>query len=499
MASTASLRKMLGLPEEDESSVPPPGYLASVGVRKMDPAVVNQPRGYEPTLPIPPAATPSGEEMHAPPSFQTERMRPEEVEAALARAPKTAPVTAGRATPGLSPVQGKAGLGTSPRSSAAGSLAGLGKAAPMPAAAQDGVRGMLAELRQNPVAAQLTEQPAQGGNPTTVNGMVGKMVAGAGLAPGSGAPPPTPSIVDMARRLLEARQASGNRLIAGMAQAGATAIGKGDAPGLRQLAANAEVPTQEAEKDEARFERRTERDARTKAAVEAAKRALSEKAAAREDQQAFRADQAQRDRDLKAALAKISAGNRTDRDESGLRKELLGNKTTKDTLEVSAAYRKVHAAASEPSAAGDMSIIYGYMKMLDPGSTVREGEFANAQNAAGVPDQIRNAFNRVLNGERLGPAQRQDFLNQAAKTYRAQVEQYQALENSYRDLASGRGFDPGRVAIPMGIQAPPATSAPSAATAATVRVRRKSDGKIRELAADAAKQVLADPNYEAAP
>ena len=62
------------------------------------------------------------------------------------------------------------------------------------------------------------------------------------------------------------------------------------------------------------------------------------------------------------------------------------------------------------SAAGDISFIYQYMKMLDPGSVVREGEFATAQNAAGVPERISNMYNRALKGTRLSPAQRQEFL-----------------------------------------------------------------------------------------
>ena len=37
------------------------------------------------------------------------------------------------------------------------------------------------------------------------------------------------------------------------------------------------------------------------------------------------------------------------------------------------------------NAAGDMALIFSYMKMLDPNSTVREGEYATAEAAAGVP------------------------------------------------------------------------------------------------------------------
>lgn len=67
------------------------------------------------------------------------------------------------------------------------------------------------------------------------------------------------------------------------------------------------------------------------------------------------------------------------------------------------------------NAAGDISFIYQYMKMLDPGSVVREGEFATAQNATGVPERISNAYNRALRGERLNPRQRQEFLGTAGE------------------------------------------------------------------------------------
>ena len=38
-----------------------------------------------------------------------------------------------------------------------------------------------------------------------------------------------------------------------------------------------------------------------------------------------------------------------------------------------------------PDAAGDMALIFSYMKMLDPNSTVREGEYATAQDAGSIP------------------------------------------------------------------------------------------------------------------
>jgi hypothetical protein len=72
---------------------------------------------------------------------------------------------------------------------------------------------------------------------------------------------------------------------------------------------------------------------------------------------------------------------------------------------------------SEQTAAGDIALIFNYMKMLDPGSVVRESEFATAQNAGGIDDRVWNSYNRLLTGERLNPKQRKEFESQAEKLF----------------------------------------------------------------------------------
>lgn len=129
-------------------------------------------------------------------------------------------------------------------------------------------------------------------------------------------------------------------------------------------------------------------------------------------------------------------------DVTGLRKELNALEPVKTFGNVTAAYGKIKAAIDNPSAASDLSAIFAYMKMLDPGSTVREGEFANAQNATGVGGKIINAYNKVLSGERLSPEQRADFLAQARGLYEVEKKRYDEQVSRYRDLAKKRGGNP---------------------------------------------------------
>jgi hypothetical protein len=133
-------------------------------------------------------------------------------------------------------------------------------------------------------------------------------------------------------------------------------------------------------------------------------------------------------------------------DEQKLRKEFESN--AKTHLDVRRGFQRV--LASKDDAAGDISLIFGYMKMLDPGSVVREGEFATAQNAAGIPDMVRNMYNRALEGTRLNADQRTMFKGQAQSLYDASSKEYDAREKQFRDIATRYNVDPTRVLPSLG-------------------------------------------------
>lgn len=122
-------------------------------------------------------------------------------------------------------------------------------------------------------------------------------------------------------------------------------------------------------------------------------------------------------------------------------------KASKDFILTRDAYTRVKESARNPSAAGDLSLIFGFMRMLDPTSTVREGEFATAQNAAGVPDRIRNYYNRVMSGERLAPDQRADFVSRADSLYQGALRNHTRVEGQYTDIARRQGLDPRDIVI----------------------------------------------------
>lgn len=135
----------------------------------------------------------------------------------------------------------------------------------------------------------------------------------------------------------------------------------------------------------------------------------------------------------------VADANRNFQQESSLRKEFLAqNKTFVDIRD---SYARVQAAAKDPSAAGDLALVFSYMKILDPISVVREGEQATAENARGVPEGIRNLYNKVLTGQKLGPNQRKDFVDRAGRLYKAQEEQYKKSVTQYGRIADAAGLN----------------------------------------------------------
>ena len=123
-----------------------------------------------------------------------------------------------------------------------------------------------------------------------------------------------------------------------------------------------------------------------------------------------------------------------------LRKEIRA--ADPDFMKIEDAFGRISASAEDPSAAGDLALIFNFMKVLDPGSTVREGEFATAQSAAGVSQRVRSLYNQVISGERLTDTQRLDFTGRAQKLFGSAKARRDKRLEPIREHARRLGIDP---------------------------------------------------------
>lgn len=124
------------------------------------------------------------------------------------------------------------------------------------------------------------------------------------------------------------------------------------------------------------------------------------------------------------------------------------NQLSKTFIGVRDAHQRVMASANDPSAAGDLALIFNYMKVLDPTSVVRESEFAQAASTGAFGERIKAAVNKVINGERLSDAIRKDFLDRSGRLYEAAETNQIDLEGRFKGISERSGVNPENVIIP---------------------------------------------------
>lgn len=109
-------------------------------------------------------------------------------------------------------------------------------------------------------------------------------------------------------------------------------------------------------------------------------------------------------------------------------------------------YQKVIQAANTATPAGDIAMVFGYMKTLDPTSTVREGEQAQVNNSGTIPQTVVNMYNKLITGDgRLTQEQRSQFSDSARRQFEVYQRTADALNERYGGLAQSYGFEPTRV------------------------------------------------------
>lgn len=131
--------------------------------------------------------------------------------------------------------------------------------------------------------------------------------------------------------------------------------------------------------------------------------------------------------------------------EDNLRQEREKSEEYKKAVLRRDAYATMEAAANQASGPGDIALVFSYMKSLDPGSTVMQGEYANAKNAAGVDERVRAKYNAVLDGQLLSPNTRTEYLKSAKGILTASEKALARKDQDTMKVVKSRGLNPDMV------------------------------------------------------
>lgn len=146
--------------------------------------------------------------------------------------------------------------------------------------------------------------------------------------------------------------------------------------------------------------------------------------------------------------------------------DVRNDKDISDFISVRDGYERIRTGAQLGEGPGDLAILFGYMKMLDPTSVVRETEFDNAESALGYAQKILNIPSKFLKGTRLTEEGRKHFVNAAERLYDAKEGNYEKAYSQYENRAIQSGIDPALVLRDYGV-------APASVTEVIEKARRK--------------------------
>jgi hypothetical protein len=134
---------------------------------------------------------------------------------------------------------------------------------------------------------------------------------------------------------------------------------------------------------------------------------------------------------------------------------------TKVYGELQGTFGNIKSSADTGNGPGDIALITSFMKMLDPGSVVRETEFATARDTAGLFTQLENRLQKAKDGQLLNPAQRKEYVALAQKYLESAQKKAGEEKVALGVIVKNYKLNPENV---FGPEEKPATPLPTSAT-----------------------------------
>jgi hypothetical protein len=141
----------------------------------------------------------------------------------------------------------------------------------------------------------------------------------------------------------------------------------------------------------------------------------------------------------KKPLVVMNQGQKGFENTTDLKKQFGGEPIYKEFAGMDTAYKQVTSAIKENSPIGDTAAATKIMKLLDPGSVVRETELGMAMAATGKMDRLKNYMDLYISGRKLTDSQRTEFQSLANQLYNAAAVAYNEKRGEYEQI--GKGFN----------------------------------------------------------
>ena len=142
-----------------------------------------------------------------------------------------------------------------------------------------------------------------------------------------------------------------------------------------------------------------------------------------------------------ATNVNVDTGQKGFENKMSAKKTFMSEPIYKDFNDMKSAYGQVISALDQGSPIGDVAGATKVMKLLDPGSVVRESELGIAMAASGRMDRLKYYFDNWASGNKLTPTQRSDFKALSNELYAAAGQAYNQKRGEYLDFGSSTGVE----------------------------------------------------------
>lgn len=172
---------------------------------------------------------------------------------------------------------------------------------------------------------------------------------------------------------------------------------------------------------------------------------------------ALTASEGAADRENARAVARIRESGaqgtfnpKTFQQETRLRSDF--NKETEPFRTLDDMVSRVKAGADDTSGQNDVALLYSFMKLLDPGSVVRESEYATAARVGSLLTKAQQWLGEAATGQKLTPENRKEIVRVTEELYNSVQPRRKKIREKYVGAAKRYGLDPSMVMDDMGAE-----------------------------------------------
>ena len=143
-------------------------------------------------------------------------------------------------------------------------------------------------------------------------------------------------------------------------------------------------------------------------------------------------------------IVDMTGGQKGFENEMTLKKTFAAEPVYKAYSEMQSAYGQITDSLKKASPAGDLAAATKFMKLLDPGSVVRESELGMAMAASGALDRATNYAQMRIKGTKLTEDQRKDFQQLSDQLFGTATTAYNQKRGEFEQMGTAYGIDANR-------------------------------------------------------